>query len=151
MRIFAVLALLLALAGGVVFYLQSSPMGQAPLGALLSNDAQAIVKMGQTFMESIQYKDFKSAAQFSLPDQKATLDIPVLIERLFQVKPEMMDMNNIQVLSHDFDSSGDRARLRMQADVKFLNSSELRKPEVILYFKKLPDGKWYMDFASSIK
>lgn len=151
MRIFVVLALLLTLAGGTLFYLQSSPAGQAPLGTIFSKDAQEIVKMGQKFMESIQYKDFKSASQFSLPEQKASLDIPVLIERLFQVKPEMMDMNNVQVISHDFDTSGDRARLRMRADVKFLNSNELRKPEILLYFKKMPDGKWYMDFASSIK
>jgi hypothetical protein len=151
MRIFAILLVLLALVGGGVFYLQAGPMGKAPLGALLNGDAQKVIQMGQKFMESIQFKDFKAAAQDSLPEQKATLDIPALIERLFQVKPELLDMNNIHVVSHDIDSSGERARVHMQADVKVLNSQELRKPEVILYFKKLPDGKWYMDFATSIK
>lgn len=151
MRILLFFVLLLSLAGGVLYYLHSSPSAKAPIGTLFSGDAQQIVKIGQQFMESIQYKDFKTAAQFSLPEQKDTLDIPALIERLFQIKPELLDINNIAVLSHDFDSSGNRARLKMQADVKVLNSSELRKPEIIFYFKKLSDGKWYMDFASSIK
>ena len=151
MRIVILLVLLLGLAGGAMIWLQRSPLAQSPISALFSGDAREIVQMGQKFMESIQYKDFKSASIFSLPEQKSTLDIPVLIERLFQVKPELLDINNVKVLSHDFDSSGDRARLRMQADVKILNSQELRKPEIILYFKKQPDGKWYMDFASSIK
>ncbi|PIQ28368.1 hypothetical protein COW36_03945 [bacterium (Candidatus Blackallbacteria) CG17_big_fil_post_rev_8_21_14_2_50_48_46] len=151
MRILLVLVAFLALAGGAVYFFQSSPVAKAPMGAIFNGDAQKIIQMGQKFMESIQYKDFKAAAQDSLPEQKKDLNIPVLIERLFQIKPELLDINNIAVVSHDFDSTGDRARLKMQADVKVLNTQELRKPEIILYFKKLPDGKWYMDFASSIK
>lgn len=151
MRILLIFVLLLSLAGGVVYFLQNTSAGKAPIASLLNNDSQEIVRIGQAFMESIQYKDFKTAASFSLPEQKTSLDIPMLIERLFQIKPELLDINHIVVRSHDFDHTGKRARLRMQADVKVLNSSELRKPEIIFYFKKLPDGKWYMDFASSIK
>jgi len=149
-KILIVVISLLALVGGGYFFMQSSPLGQAPLGALMSSDAQELVKTARSFMEDIKYKDFKAAGQYSLPEQVDKYNIARLIERLFKIKPEVLDLQNYEVLSTDFDKSGERARVHMKANVKLLNSDKLKSPELILYFKK-QEGKWYMDFASSLQ
>ncbi|PKL80109.1 MAG: hypothetical protein CVV27_00975 [Candidatus Melainabacteria bacterium HGW-Melainabacteria-1] len=150
MKVVLVFLLLLGLAGGGYFFIQQSQLGQAPLGALVSSETQALIKHTRSFMEDLRYKDFKSAAKYSLPEQQGKYNIPALIERLFQIKPEFMDIQNYEVTSTDFDSSGQRARVHLKSEIKVLNTNELRKPEVILYFKKQADA-WYMDLASSIK
>lgn len=150
MKILILILTLGVLAGGGYVFMQSSQLGQAPLGTLLSSDSQDVVKQAQSFLEDIKYKDFKAAEQYSLPEQRDKFDIPHLIERLFQIKPEFLDVQNYKVLATDFDSSGDRARVTMQADVKLLNSDKIKHPEMILYFKK-KDEKWFMDLASSLK
>lgn len=150
MRILAILAVLLALVGGGVYYMQTGPLSKVPLGSLVTADARTIVDLSRKFMEDIQFKDFKKAAQYSLPEHR-DMNMPKLIERLFQIKPELLDIQNIQVLNQDFDSTGDRARVYLQADVKVLNTQELRKPNIILYWKREPDKNWYMDLASSLK
>lgn len=150
MRVLLIFVALLALAGGGFYFMQSSQIGQAPLGALVSSENQALIKAGRAFMEDIRYKDFKAAAKHSLPEQQGKYDIPALIERLFQVKPEFMDIQNYEITSVDTDSSGERARVHIKSDVKLLNSDERRQPEVILYYKKQA-GSWFMDLASSLQ
>lgn len=150
MKVVLVLVALLVLAGGGYFYLQSSQLGSAPLGALASGDSQTVIKSARSFMEDLRFKDFKNAGKYSLPEQQGKYDIPALIERLFQVKPEFLDIQNYDVVSSDLDSTGQRARVHLKTDVKLLNTSELRHPEVILYFKKRTD-QWYMDLASSLQ
>ncbi|MFP5503326.1 MAG: hypothetical protein ACLGIN_12630, partial [Candidatus Sericytochromatia bacterium] len=108
-------------------------------------------ELSQKFFEDIQFKDFKAAAQYSSPEDKETADIPKLIERLFQVKPELLDLQRYELVSADLDSSKKRARVKLMAEVKLLNTSEQRKPEVLLYWKKAPNGQWHMDLASSLQ
>lgn len=150
MKIVLVLVALLALIGGGYFFIQSSNLGQAPLGTLVSGNKQELVKASRSFMEDLQYKDFKSAELYSLPEQREKYDIPTLIERLFQVKPEFLNILNYEILSTDFDRSGDRARVHLKANIKVLNANKEKSPELILYYKKM-DNKWYMDLASSLK
>lgn len=150
MKIILFFLVLLALAGGGYFYMQSSQLGSAPLGALVSPAGQALLKSATSFMEDLKFKDFKSAAQYSLPEQIGKYDIPTLIERLFQVKPEFLDIQKYEVTATDLDSTGQRARVHIKSYVKLLNTNELREPEVILYFKKQAD-QWYMDLASSLQ
>lgn len=150
MKVLLVVLSLLLLAGGGYFYLQSSQMGQAPLGSLVSGNTQELVKASQSFMEDLKYKDFKAAGKYSLPEQQNKYDIAKLIEHLFQIKPEFLDIYNYEVLSTDYDRSGQRARVHLKTDIKVLNTKEEKSPEVILYYKK-QDGKWYMDLASSLR
>jgi len=150
MKIALLIFSLLAMIGGGYYYLQSSNMGQAPLGTLLSGNKQELVKASRSFMEDLQYKDFKSAEKYSLPEQIDKYDIPSLIERLFQVKPEFLNITSYEILSTDFDHSGDRARVHLKANLKILNADQEKSPELILYYKK-QDGKWYMDLASSLQ
>lgn len=145
-----VIIALLAVIGGGYVYLQSSPLGQAPLSTLVSGDAKELVAKARSFMEDIKYKDFKAAEQYSLPEQREVYNIAQLIERLFQIKPEMLDLQSYEVVSSDLDSSGNRARVHLKSEVKLLNSDHHKSPELILYFKRL-DGQWYMDLASSLQ
>lgn len=148
MKLWGLILGLIGLVAAVVIYVGSTQ--NVPLGVLMSKDTQALAELSRKFMEDIQYKDFKSASGYSLPEQKDKMNIPALIEKWFAIKPELLDINGIQVLDTELDTSQKRAKVKLQADVKILNSSELRKPNVILYWKKLPDGKWYMDLASSL-
>lgn len=150
MKIGLVILALLALIGGGYVYLQSAPFGQAPLAVLASGDAKELVSQARSFMEDIRYKDFKAAEKYSLPEQRDQYDIARLIERLFKIKPEVLDLQSYEVVSTDLDSSGERARVHVKSEVKLLNSDKHKSPEMILYFKK-EKGQWYMDLASSLK
>ncbi len=147
MKVLVLLLAILLIAGSGYAYLQSQQLNQAPLSTVLSGDKQSIVQTSQHFMEDLKYKDFKAAAKYSLPEQQATLDMPALIERLFQVKPEFLDIQKYTVTATD--QSGERARVHLNAHIKILNTDESRIPEIILYYKK-KNGQWYMDFASSV-
>lgn len=143
--------LLLALAGGGLFYVTGGARQHAPIGVMLNSDTRRVSELSQKFFEDIQFKDFKAAAQYSSPEDRETADIPKLIERLFQVKPELLDLQRYEVVSADLDSSRKRARVKLMSEVKLLNTAEQRKPEVLLYWKKAPSGQWHMDLASSLQ
>lgn len=149
MKPFLVLVLLCGLTAGGYLFFQSSNLDRVPLGTLLSSDSQAMVQKSLAFMEDIKYKDFDTSAKYSLPEQQGKYDLPALIEGLFKVKPEFLDLQKYEVVTTDLDSSGKRARVHVKADVKLLNSDKIKQPELILYFKK-QDGDWFMDFASSL-
>lgn len=143
--------LLLALAGGGLLYVTGGARQHAPIGVMLNSDTRRVSELSQKFFEDIQFKDFKAAAQYSSPEDRETADIPQLIERLFQVKPELLDLQRYEVVSADLDSSKKRARVKLMSEVKLLNTAEQRKPEVLLYWKKAPSGQWHMDLASSLQ
>lgn len=143
--------LLLALAGGGYVYMTTGARQHAPIGVMLQADTRRVSELSQKFLEDIQFKDFKAAAQYSSPEDRQTADIPKLIERLFQIKPELLDLQRYEIVSADLDSTKKRARVKLLAEVKLLNSGQARKPEVLLYWKKAPSGEWHMDLASSLQ
>lgn len=143
------LFILCTLAFGGYYYFQTHHLDQVPLGTMLSSDTQSMVTKSLRFMEDIKYKDFDASAQYSLPEQRGKYDLAALVEGLFKVKPEFLDIQHYEVISTDLDSQGERARVHMKANVKLLNTDELKEPELILYFKK-QSGEWYMDYATSL-
>lgn len=151
MRKFLLVVVLLLLAGGAFFMVAPKQQAHTPISLLMNGETRKLAQQSQKFLEDIKFKDFKAAAEHSSPEDRGSADIPKLIERLFQVKPEFLEINQVQVLSADLDSSRQRGRVKLQADVKLLNTQELRKPEVMLYWKKAPSGQWYMDLASSLQ
>ncbi|MDB5099987.1 MAG: hypothetical protein JWM80_4408 [Cyanobacteria bacterium RYN_339] len=151
MRKFLALLLLLAMAGGGYVLFMHGNRVNAPLGVMLNGQTREVTELGRQFMEAVQYKDFKAAALLSPPADREKADIPKLIERLFLVKPEQLQIDKVQLLTADVDSTGARARTKFGTDVKLLNSQELRHPEIMLYWHKATDGKWYMDLASSLQ
>jgi hypothetical protein len=146
-----VLALIVVASCGGYWFFSFGPAAHVPIGVLMNPDTRLLGTLARKFMEDIKFKDFKAAAEYSLPEQREKADIPALIERLFQVKPEFLQIDNIELVAADLDSTGDRARTKLKTDVKLLNSSELKHPEVLLYWKKDEKGKWMMDLASSLQ
>ena len=151
MRKFLLAMVLLLGAAGTFFVLSGGPQSKAPIGLMMNAETREIARQSQRFMEAIQFKDFKAAADFSSPEDRDKADIPKLIERLFQVKPELLDINKIELLDASVDSTGKRARAKLGTDVKLLNTNELRHPEIMLYWKKGPKGEWFTDLASSLQ
>ena len=117
---------------------------------LFSEDLKNVGEASLSFMEDIKFKDFKNAASYHHPDDQEKVDIPKLIEKKFQVKPELIDIMYYDILETSIDSSGKRARVKIKAKASILNTGKIKKPEFMLYFKKR-DGKWYMELESSLK
>ncbi|MBF0408943.1 MAG: hypothetical protein HQM10_16460 [Candidatus Riflebacteria bacterium] len=112
-------------------------------------DRMYIYESTLEFLESVKYKDFKTAASFHHPDKFKERDVPKLIESRFFVKPELLDLANHEVLHVDVNSRGDRARARCRATVKVLNTKEIRDLDIIFYWMK-ESSKWYMTLESSL-
>ena len=77
--------------------------------------------MALDFLEDIQFKDFASAAGYHAPDLIESVDIPFLLQRLFAVKPEALDIMDYEIVFAEIDSSELRARVKSRVKVKLLS------------------------------
>ncbi len=131
------------------FLFRGSDFSSLNMFTFLSKDVRILQKFSIAFFEDLKFKDFDNAAKYhSLKDQKK-VNIPKLIESLFKVKPEFLDIMEYNILETSLDSSKTRARVKMKTKVNLLNSGKIRNPEVILYYHK-KNGKWYMELESSL-
>lgn len=121
-------------------------------GLPLGGDRGLVRRTALSFLEDIQFKDFERAAQYHAPDKRETVDIPFLIQRLFQVKPETLDIMEYEVIFADIDSSGNRARVKTRVKVKELTREHIRDQELMLYFER-QDARspWYMKLEDSLR
>ncbi len=138
--------LVLALVPALYFFL-----GGNPTAVSFSPDSRVLREKTMRFLEDIRFKDFAAAAACHSPEDQKRVDIPVLIERIFQIKPEFLDLMRYEVSGVDMDSTGLRARVRTHSSVKILNTGEIRQPDVILYWQKAADGNWYLKLESSLR
>ncbi len=145
--------LILILSVGVFFYLFSSKYGLVVGGVKLAfdDDKLALQEMAINFLEDIQFKDFDKAASYHSEGDRKKVDIPKLIERIFQVKPEFLDIMKYEIMDISIDRSGDRAKIKTHTTIKMLNTKKIKEPEIIFYWHKSNDGKWYMELESSLK
>ncbi len=116
-----------------------------PLGALLGgNDIAVLEDLTRHFLEDLQYKDFDKAGTYHTFLDQAKVEIPALIERLFQVKPEVLNIRDFKITDVTIDESGQRARTFFNANMELLNTAhdgnpnEERKVEGILYWHRRP-------------
>lgn len=107
-------------------------------------DGQDLERMAWKFLEDLKYKDFAAASQFHSFADQGKADIPALIERLFAIKPEQLDLRDYTITGVDLDEDGKRARTHFHATYVVLNSArgeegqnEERQVEGILYWHKL--------------
>jgi 2',3'-cyclic-nucleotide 2'-phosphodiesterase (5'-nucleotidase family) len=114
-------------------------------------DRKTVEDLTTSFLEDIRFKDFKKAASYHDAEDQKKVDLPYLIERIFQIKPEFLDITRYEVTGVEIDSTGTRARVKTRQIVKILNTGEVREPEIIFYFHKGADGKWYMKLESSLR
>ncbi len=78
------------------------------LGLALGGDRGALRRIAVSFLEDIQFKDFVSAAGYHAPDIRGDVDIPFLLQRLFTVRPEALDIMDYDVVFAEIDSGGPR-------------------------------------------
>lgn len=122
------------------------------LGLALGGDRGALRRLALDFMEDIQFKDFEAAASYHAPDLIETVDIPFLIQRLFQVKPEALDFMGYEVVFAEIDSSDLRARVKLRVRAKLLLTERVEERELILYFHRdSPRDPWYMKLEDSLR
>lgn len=141
------IAVILVIGGYLAYEWQKS---DNIFSSFMSPDLGEVQTMTLSFLEDIKFKDFKTAASYhSLKDQKK-VNIPVLIERKFKIKPEFLDIMEYKVLEKSLDSTGKRARVKVMTTINVLNTGKIKKPELIFYFHKR-SGKWYMELESSLK
>mgnify|MGYP003394462595 CR=1 FL=1 len=122
------------------------------LGLPLGGDLGWLRKTSLSFWEDIQFKDFVKAATYHTPENQADIDIPYLLERLFGVKPEFLDIMETEVVLADIDSTQLRARVKTRLKIKLLLNGRIEDREVMLYFhRKSTDAPWFMELESSLR
>lgn len=134
--------------GGYILY--DSQWGRSVLMGFFSEDLARIEEISLAFMEDIKFKDFNKAASYHSPEDQDKVNIPKLMERLFKIKPELLDVMEYTILESTLDSTGTRGRVKMKAKVNVLNSGKIKNPEFILYYKKEGDA-WFMELESSLR
>ncbi|MBI5241816.1 MAG: hypothetical protein HY926_15190 [Elusimicrobia bacterium] len=143
-KLLAVLILLAAGAGGA--YLMSEGVLPGWPG-----DKAVVKRKSHRFLECLKFKNFDEAAAFHTPaDIKARPDMPKLLENFFKIPPENLDIQDINVDFVEFDSTGQRAKAKTTCGVRVLNAKEDRRPEAVLYWKKV-DGGWYLDLRTTLE
>ena len=144
-----VLALLL---GGYLGVAHVSGGAFSTLGLALGGDRGALRRVALSFLEDIQFKDFASAAGYHSPETRDSVDIPFLIQRLFTVRPEALDIMDYEVVFAEIDESGLRARVKLRVTVKLLLNALINEREVILFFEReTVNDPWYMKLEDSLR
>ena len=151
------LLLVLAMGGavGATGYLGGPPFrgGAFPtFGLPLGGDLGWLRRTSLDFWEDIQFKDFARAATYHAADRQDDVDIAYLIERLFGVKPEMLDIMSYEIVLAEVDSTGLRARVKTRLKVKLLIKEIIKEREVMLFFhRETVDSPWYMELETSLR
>ena len=146
------LGLLLALAGGYLAAAHLSGGAFPTLGLPLGGERGELRRTALSFWEDVQFKDFDKAASYHDPAVQDQVDIPFLLQRLFVLKPEQLDIMGVEVVLADVDSSGLRARVKTRLQVKELTTGKTKDPEVMLYFhRESPGAPWFMVLEDSLR
>lgn len=101
-------------------------------------------RLARSFLQDLQFKDFDKAGKYHDLVDQGKANIPQLIERLFQVKPELLNIRDFEIVKVDLDDDGKRARTFFRSNLELLNTAEGEKPnkekqvEGILYWHKRP-------------
>lgn len=142
---------LLALAMGLLYATSSSSSSlDSTINQITSSEVRLLRERSKDFLEDLQYKDFDKASTYHSSDDRKKADIAKLIERLFAVKPEFLDIMRYEIKKIEIDRSGDRAKVKTETVVKLLNTKKIKKPEIILYWRKDPREGWVMKLESSL-
>jgi hypothetical protein len=140
------------LCGGYIAGAHLSGGAWPTLGLPVGGPEALLRKTALSFWEDIQFKDFTGAASYHDPATRDEIDIPFLLERIFAVKPEMLDIMEYEIVFAEVDSTGLRARIKTRLKVKELVRGTIREQEVILYFhRESLESEWYMVLESSLR
>lgn len=143
---------ILLLGGGVLGVLGA--MGRLPLPVLkvLGTDHAVLTQRTLAFLTDLKFKDFAQAATYHAPELQGSVDIPYLIQRVFAVKPELLEIMDYEVLYAEVDDSNLRARVKTRTKIKALNEGSIRDVELLFYYYRGGPGQpWYMKLEDSLR
>lgn len=97
--------------------------------------------LAKAFLEDLQFKDFRQSAQYHHSLERDRLDIGRAIERIFLLKPELIDIQDYRIIKSEIDSNGTRGRTLVRTRFKRLNiAKESEDKDIVLYWiKRHPD------------
>lgn len=81
-------------------------------------------ELSTSFMEDIQFKDFRSSALYHHELEQDRVDIGKAIEKLFLMKPEMLDILDYRLTRTEIDSTGRRGRVLVNVRFRRLNMDD---------------------------
>ena len=145
-----VFAILLLLGVGTYFFVTKYDIKIGLLQFAFSKEKAMLQELTTAFLEDIQFKDFDKASTYHTEEDQQEVNIAELIEQLFQIKPEFLDIMKYEITDIDIDKSGNRARVETHTTIKLLNTEEMKEPDVIFYWHKI-DDRWYMKLESSLQ
>ena len=151
-KVLMALMVVMLLTGGYLTVAHVSGGAFWTLGLALGGDRGALRRIALDFLEDIQFKDFVSAAGYHAPDLIDSVDIPFLLQRLFAVKPEALDIMDYEIVFADIDSSDLRARVKVRVKAKLLLDGRIDERELVLYsHRDSVDDPWYMKLEDSLR
>ncbi|MCA9550129.1 MAG: hypothetical protein KC933_08845 [Myxococcales bacterium] len=152
-----ILGLVLLVAGGVLFYV-SQPGGVAVPGVVATGDRGYIRDRTWEFLEDIKFKDFAKASTYHLESTQKARDIPNLLQRVFKIPHEVLDIQDFEIIEVELDTGKTRGRVRTLVRYHVLGDREVREKEdaqrdteMLFYWFKQPDGSWVMELESSLR
>lgn len=149
--------LFVATVAGLVLWMLSNPSGLSLGGVGFGGSDRGFLSQASLeFLEDLRYKDFDRASEFHLAEAKKKRNIPELIRKKFHIKHEILDVRDYEILSVDFNSRRDRARVRAFVEYRVLGDQRVREHkeasrdlEMLLYWFKKGDT-WFMELESSL-
>lgn len=118
--------------------------------SLYQTDKHDLRQKTHRFFECVKFKEFGEAADFHDMVDRKKVKIPKLIEDLFLIPPEQLDIQEIHVLFVEIDSTGILAKSKTRCIIQLLNKKDIRRPEVMLYWKK-EQGQWFLKLESTLQ
>ena len=120
---------------GLALLLAAGAAGYVVVKKPYAPDANTLERLSRSFLEDLQYKDFRSSALYHHLLDQGRFDIGQTLEVIFAVKPELLNILGFDVVKVDFDSSDDRARVFVRIRYKVLNrGNEVKELDLILYW-----------------
>ncbi len=150
MRRATIIGIAIVLVAGVALTLIAKPELLSHVG--IGRDTARLRQLSRSFLEDVQFKDFRKAATYHRPEEQKTVDIPYLLERLFAIKPEQLDIMEYEILFAKIDSTDLRGRVKARLKIKDLLRKKLVDRQLMLYYHRdTPTSPWRMKLESSLR
>lgn len=106
-----------------------------------NSDRKVVRELSMQFVEDLQFKDFRSSALYHHRLEQGRVDVGRSLERLFMIKPELLDIIDYRIVKAEVDSSDNRARVLVNTRFRRLNmKDEAEEADLMLYWiRRHPD------------
>lgn len=143
--------LLAVAAGGYAGYAHFTG-GEVPTLGLPIGGARAELRtLTMSFWEDIKFKDYKKAASYQAETKRSESSISALVEQVFGLPAQSVDLMEFSVVEAELDSTGNRARLKSRVKAKDLVKGKVHTREVMHFFHRdTPQAAWVLDLDHTV-